>query len=144
MSIASTLTVRFLHALREVHFFDRTRRGRLSKAAFWYAVTAHLAFLSLLFLIPFETAYRLEMAPDSAFVLVWMNVFNLAFLASLMPLKRLAVRRLNDAGYSGWWLWVAAVPCAGWCAVIVLLCLPSTAFPNRFDRFAEPQERKRG
>ena len=129
--------VRFSQMLREVHFFDLTRLGRLSRAAFWSALLAHLFFLALIFIIPFETAYRLELAPDSGFVLFWMNAFIAAFLASLVPLKRLAVRRLHDAGFSGWWLWLLLVPYA------VLLILPASAFPNRFDRFAEPSVRTR-
>lgn len=133
--------VLFSQSLREVHFFDRTRLGRLTRAAFWCAVTAHLFFLSLLFLIPFETAYRLQMAPTSTFMIVWMNVFCASALACLLPLKRLAVRRLHDAGFSGWWLWLGLVPYAGWLAVAVLLVLPSAPFPNRFDRFAEPNAR---
>ena len=92
---------------------------------------------------PFETAYRLQMEPDSGFVLFWMNVFSIAALAALVPLKRLAVRRLHDADFSGWWLWLLVVPCLGWLAVTVLLLLPSAPFPNRFDRFAEPEERRK-
>lgn len=135
--------VRFSQMLREVHFFDLTRLGRLSRAAFWSALLAHLFFLALIFIIPFETAYRLELAPDSGFVLFWMNAFIAAFLASLVPLKRLAVRRLHDAGFSGWWLLLLLVPYAGWLALAVLLILPASAFPNRYDRFAEPSARSR-
>ena len=93
--------------------------------------------------VPFETAYRLQMQPDSSFVLFWMNVFLVALLAALVPIKRLAVRRLHDANFSGWWLWLLAIPYLGWLAVLVLLLLPSASFPNRFDRFAEPAERQK-
>ncbi len=135
--------VRFLQALREVHFFDLTRLGRLGRAAFWSALLAHFFFLSVLFIVPFETAYQLQLAPDSGFVLFWMNLFAASALASLLPIKRLAVRRLHDAGFSGWWLWLIAVPYVGWAALLILLILPSSAFPNRFDRFADPEVRRR-
>lgn len=143
MRIGLSEKVHLTQLLRDVHFFDLTRLGRLSRAAFWSALLAHLFFLALIFIIPFETAYRLELAPDSGFVLFWMNAFIAAFLASLVPLKRLAVRRLHDAGFSGWWLWLLLVPYAGWLIVAVLLILPASAFPNRFDRFAEPSVRTR-
>ena len=67
--------VHLTQLLRDVHFFDLTRLGRLSRAAFWCALLAHLFFLAVLFVVPFETAYRLQMQPDSSFVLFWMNVF---------------------------------------------------------------------
>ena len=121
--------VHLTQLLRDVHFFDLTRLGRLSRAAFWCALLAHLFFLAVLFVVPFETAYRLQMQPDSSFVLFWMNVFLVA--------------RLHDANFSGWWLWLLAIPYLGWLAVLVLLLLPSASFPNRFDRFAEPAERQK-
>lgn len=134
--------VRFSQFLREVHFFDLTRLGRLSRAAFWGALLAHLFFLSLIFIVPFETAYQLQMEPDSNFVLMWMNVFSFAFLASLLPLKRLAVRRLHDADLSGGWLWLLLIPYIGWLVVVGLLLLPGSPSLNRFDRFAIPEVRR--
>lgn len=109
--MVSSEKVRLTQLLRKVHFFDLTRPGRLSRTAFWCAFLAHFLFLAVLFIVPFETAYRLQMEPDSDF--------------------------------SGWWLWLLVVPCLGWLAVTVLLLLPSAPFPNRFDRFAEPEERRK-
>ncbi len=143
MRIGLSEKVHLTQLLQDVHFFDLTRLGRLSRAAFWCALLAHLFFLAILFVVPFETAYRLQMQPDSSFVLFWMNVFLVALLAALVPIKRLAVRRLHDANFSGWWLWLLAIPYLGWLAVLVLLLLPSASFPNRFDRFAEPAERQK-
>ena len=131
MRIGLSEKVHLTQLLRDVHFFDLTRLGRLSRAAFWCALLAHLFFLAVLFVVPFETAYGLQ------------NVFLVALLAALVPIKRLAVRRLHDANFSGWWLWLLAIPYLGWLAVLVLLLLPSASFPNRFDRFAEPAERQK-
>ena len=75
MRIGLSEKVHLMQLLRDVHFFDLTRLGRLSRAAFWCALLAHLFFLAVLFVVPFETAYRLQMQPDSSFVLFWMNVF---------------------------------------------------------------------
>lgn len=141
MRVGVNRKVRFSQTLREVHFFDRTKLGRLPRAAFWSALLSHLFFLSVLFIVPFETAYQLQLEPTSGFVLFWMNLFILVALAALIPLKRLAVRRLHDAGFSGWWLWLICVPYAGWIVVLILLLLPSSDFPNRFDHFAEPKVR---
>ena len=121
--MVSSEKVRLTQLLREVHFFDLTRPGRLSRTAFWCALLAHLFFLAVLFIVPFETAYRLQMEPDSGFVLFWMNVFSITALAALVPLKRLAVRRLHDADFSGWWLWLLVVPCPFFC------CCRARPFP---------------
>lgn len=143
MRFGQSRAVRFSRFLREVHFFDLVSQGRLSRAAFWRALFSHFFFLAVLFFVPFETAYRLQMEPDCAFVLFWMNIFCAVALASLLPIKRLAVRRLHDANFSGWWLWLLLLPYAGWLIVIVLLLLPSSEFPNRFDHFADPDVRSR-
>ncbi len=129
--------------LEQVHFFDRTRLGRIGRAVFWKATVFHLVFFFLLFAVFFETAYRLEMQPDSAFVVFWMNFFSITFLVSLLPAFRMASRRLHDAGLSAAWLWLVFIPVAGFFIIGILLLLPSDPCPNRWDDFADPDSRAR-
>lgn len=49
MRMVSSEKVRLTQLLREVHFFDLTRPGRLSRTAFWCAFLAHFFFLAVLF-----------------------------------------------------------------------------------------------
>lgn len=65
--------------------------------------------------------------------------FGLFYLAILIPVIAVQVRRLHDRDLSGWWLlgfYVAsAIPVIGFVASIALLvfmCLPGTVGPNRF------------
>jgi uncharacterized membrane protein YhaH (DUF805 family) len=48
-----------------------------------------------------------------------------------IPTTSITVRRLHDAGRSGWWalLWILPVPVLGWLYLIPLLCKPSKIPP---------------
>jgi uncharacterized membrane protein YhaH (DUF805 family) len=48
-----------------------------------------------------------------------------------IPTTSATVRRLHDAGRSGWWalLWILPVPVLGWLYLIPLLCKPSKIQP---------------
>ncbi len=46
-------------------------------------------------------------------------------LAILIPSLAILVRRLHDAGFSGWWALLLLVPVVGWIAVVILALLPS-------------------
>ena len=45
-------------------------------------------------------------------------------LVVLLPSLGILVRRLHDAGFSGWWALLLLVPAIGLIAVIILACLP--------------------
>jgi len=53
-----------------------------------------------------------------------LGVFTALGLASLVPWIAISVRRLRDAGRSGWWVLLAVVP-LGNAVLVVLLALPS-------------------
>ena len=53
-----------------------------------------------------------------------LGVFTAVALASLVPWISITIRRLRDAGRSGWWLLLAVVP-LGNAVLVVLLALPS-------------------
>ncbi len=53
-------------------------------------------------------------------------------LALLLPLLAVGVRRLHDAGRSGWWLLAGLLPVVGPLAIAVLMLLPGHARSNRF------------
>ena len=45
---------------------------------------------------------------------------------------------MHDSGRSGWWLLIFLIPIVGWIILIVLLCLPTKAEPEAYDRPAVP------
>ena len=53
-------------------------------------------------------------------------------LVVLVPSLALAVRRIHDADYSGWWLLLILVPIAGWAVLVFLLAQKGATGANRF------------
>ena len=56
----------------------------------------------------------------------------LVSLALLLPGLAVAVRRLHDAGRSGWWMFIALIPLAGAIVLLVFVCKDSERGANRF------------
>lgn len=121
----------------ELLLFDRTSLGRVARKPYWLTMLAYAVLFFLAFEIPFETAYQLEMEPNSAFILVCVNAWVLLIFLSIIPIWRMTRRRLHDANLSGIWQWLIWLPVVGWSVLAVLLMLPSSRSYNRFDRFAE-------
>ncbi len=96
----------YLDAWRNFGNFE----GRSSRAAYWYFALVHL-IISLMCLFLDVAFFR------------WPYPFltTLYYLASFFPGLSLSVRRLHDAGRSGWWLLVGVVPVVGQLAVLVFL-----------------------
>ena len=57
-------------------------------------------------------------------LLVWIKLGLLGY----------AVRRLHDANYSGWWLWLIFIP-FGWIIVVIFLLLPTVEEPVRWGSY---------
>jgi len=58
-------------------------------------------------------------------------MISFAVLLSMIPMLALTVRRLHDAGFSGWWVLAGWVP-FGSIVVLVMCCLPGQPQRNRF------------
>ncbi|MBS1961191.1 MAG: DUF805 domain-containing protein [Bdellovibrionales bacterium] len=93
--------------------------GRASRREYWVFVGFYL--LGMAFLKSFSRGI-----PALAFAQM---VF---FLAFLVPLFALAVRRLHDIDRPGWWMLVAAVPVLGTFAFLFMLCAEGSRGRNRF------------
>ncbi|MCL2888767.1 MAG: DUF805 domain-containing protein [Elusimicrobia bacterium] len=93
--------------------------GRATRPQYWYYVLA-------LFLIGIAAGIVAAVFGKIAAILgalVWI-VFFLWELAVIIPSITVAVRRLHDAGFSGWWLLLSLTGIGG-IVVLVMLCLPT-------------------
>lgn len=65
--------------------------------------------------------------PQSGFGLISLAYFVAVFLPNLA----VTVRRLHDAGLSGWWILLVFVPFIGAIALLIMMVLPSNAGENK-------------
>lgn len=116
-------------------FFDAVRNywsnyanfnGRARRAEFWFTVL----FLTVAAFIvaAIDTALFLNSG-----LLAIGGVFGWAWLAAtLVPTLAQTVRRLHDAGFSGWLVLLYAVPILGWIALFVMFVMDSRPEDNRW------------
>ena len=64
---------------------------------------------------------------------VLMLVMFVGMLAVFVPLLALQVRRLHDAGFSGFMTLIGMVPYVGWIAPLVMCCMDSKPEGVRYD-----------
>lgn len=122
----------YLDAWRQYAKFS----GRATRTQFWWFVLIHTALIAGLFLLYFVLAHVVGVtggfASHPVTYLLAMAI-SAYFAASLPPALAVTVRRLHDAGRSGWWLCLALVPVIGILALVVLLTLDSQRWrPNRW------------
>ena len=94
--------------------------GRASRKEYWYFTLA-----SFIVIILAAVLGALIGDDEGADI-----VSGLAALALALPSLGLSVRRLHDAGYSGWWVILAGF--FGGVGSIVIGCLATKPFPNEY------------
>lgn len=94
--------------------------GRASRKEYWYFTLAS-------FIVVILAAVLGALIGDDEGADI---VSSLAALALALPSLGLSVRRLHDAGYSGWWVILAGL--FGGVGSIVIGCLATKPFPNEY------------
>ncbi|WP_171957981.1 DUF805 domain-containing protein [Stenotrophomonas maltophilia] len=101
--------------------------GRASRSEFWwfqlFVVIALIPSNVLGFIAGYTSSSTLALISTSVGALVW--------LAIIVPMIAVTVRRLHDTDRSGWWYLLMLVPIVG-LVVLVFMLLPSTPGGNRF------------
>lgn len=101
--------------------------GRASRSEYWW-FQGFLALLAiplyaLLMLAGYTESQPVILAVSGISIIVW--------LAMVVPLLAVTVRRLHDVGHSGWMVLLAFIPFAS-IIVLVFMFLPGTPGENRF------------
>jgi len=92
------------------HFFDFS--GKEGRKVFWLFV---LNCVIISFILGILSG-----------ILSILSILSTIFsIAIILPSLGILVRRLHDAGFSGWWALLLLVPVLGLIAIIILACLPS-------------------
>jgi len=103
--------------------------GRASRSEFWwfqlFIVIVSIPLCVLSFYAGYTGSSGLAMVSTGLSVVMW--------LALIVPLISVTVRRLHDTDRSGWWYLLMLVPFVGLVVlVLVLMLLPGTPGGNRF------------
>lgn len=98
--------------------------GRASRSAFWWF---HLALI-VLTVAAMAVDAMLASDPEGA----GSPLATLVLVVHVLPALAVGVRRLHDAGRSGWWWLVGLVPLVGPILLLVWYCRPGTPGDNRF------------
>ena len=123
-----------------------TWNARSTRKAFWVAFAFQflLTFLiAIVSILALATSGVVAVAPDNVNwamthinFLTWLIELILFILLVWIKLGLLgyAVRRLHDANYSGWWLWLIIIP-FGWIIAVIFLLLPTVEEPVRWGSY---------
>ena len=118
----------YLHVLKNYATFT----GRARRREYWmfWLINTLISFVLQLLLIPLGLNLNStssppdlqDVSPLAIFVLVLAVLYSLAIL---IPGLAVTVRRLHDAGYSGWFSLLGLIPLVGGIVVIVFLATDS-------------------
>jgi len=102
-------------------------RGRASRSEYWWGYLFYeLAYISVFILSIVLAVVWSRVAAFSLIGPVTMLLFYLLVIALAIPMLSSTVRRLHDAGYSGYYLLISLIP-AGGIVLIVFLAQPSVS-----------------
>lgn len=117
----------YLTALKKYAVFS----GRARRSEFWYFELFNI-------LLPLGGALVLEVLlilvgtkPDDASTIA-IGLYDLWFLAMLLPHWGVTVRRLHDTGRTGWWTLITLIPLIGPIILLIFLCEDSQPDTNQW------------
>jgi uncharacterized membrane protein YhaH (DUF805 family) len=127
----------FVDAVKRVFKKYATFQGRASRGEYWWwaLFTVIVAIVGYGIAIAVILGTQRSDGQLSAGAYIVGVLFFLVWLALLVPSIAVAVRRLHDAGYSGWFYLLALIPSVGGIIVLVL-CVMQTS--PQADRFGPP------
>ena len=113
-------------------------KGRSSRSDFWYFMLLFVGLYAIIAVVDqffVSATVNINDLPLGGYIPMGMVDPEVGVLVLLyrpvmaVPTLAVTVRRLHDAGKSGWWcvLWVLPLPAVGWLYLIPLLCRPPRA-----------------
>jgi uncharacterized membrane protein YhaH (DUF805 family) len=115
-----TRTIGFGAALIRVLRLTFRKRGRAPRREFWFYFLAYVAL--------FVGIGLAEGVVDQEWLITLCTV---VYLAGLVPLVSVGIRRLHDVGHNGWWC-LLLISCIGWLVLIIFWSGQGQPEENRF------------
>lgn len=99
--------------------------GRAGREEFWFFVLANVAiYIALLILAQISN--------------IFIALYFVYWLATIVPSIAVAIRRLHDTDKSGWFLLIGLIPFVGFIILLVFYIQAGTEGPNQYGAAAEP------
>jgi uncharacterized membrane protein YhaH (DUF805 family) len=120
------------------HFFDVLRKyavfaGRAGRSEFWW--------FTLVYMILIATAAFIDVVIGTFDAALGFGLFSGSlFIATLLPMLGVHVRRLHDTGRSGWWVLLGLIPVVGSFALLVLVLFASQPGANEYGPQPGPMQ----
>ena len=98
--------------------------GRASRSEYWWWILAQFIMV-----IPLSFLDGMVFGWEYSDPTWFSNIF---ILAMILPNISVLVRRLHDTGRSGWWYFIALVPCVGYIILLVFTIMDGEPHPNAY------------
>lgn len=121
----------FMPLRRYADFSGRSQRAEYWLFVLFVCVVIFAGVILALALGGFEdNGYGQPAAPMAA--VFAFGLIGIFYLAMLIPMLAVTVRRFHDQDYSGWMVLLNFIPYVGGLIVFVFMCIEGTRGPNRF------------
>lgn len=113
----------YIEVLKKYAVFN----GRASRSEFWHFALVNTIISMALFALKGITGIA---ALDILYFLYW--------LAVLLPVIGVGIRRLHDTGHSGWWMLIDLIPVIGLIVLIVFWAQEGNFAENQYGPIPNP------
>lgn len=117
-------------AIRSVFSKYASASGRATRSEYWFFALFNFLVIGGTLLIGF----LFSGAGSDALGMLFGLIYAIFILAVLVPSITVSIRRLHDAGYSGWLYLLNLIPYAGALVIFVFMLLPSDTRDNRWGQ----------
>jgi len=122
----------FGQAVKHVFSNYATFQGRASRSEFWWFYLFMIIVNTVLYSIYFVGLSGSQEGSMSPLAIVGGILLAVWFLATIIPVIAVWVRRLHDSDKSGWWYLLVFACGVGGIVLLVFALLPGTPGPNKY------------
>ncbi len=108
--------------------------GRAQRSEYWWGSFIYafcLVFVLTILMIPLSFMFFGSSSTEADFLMFTM-LFWMVLLIFYIPILSQTIRRLHDAGYSGWFIALGLIPYIGGFILLIICVLPSQPHPNKY------------
>ena len=109
--------------------------GRATRAEYWYFYLFFILVLIGGVIVGAILGAVLAIGDGETAAGLAVIVYAIITLGFVCPSISVLVRRLHDIGRSGWWFWIALIPCFGGIVIFIFTLLGSQEHNNKYGPY---------